>query len=93
MSEVQCFAAYKVRSLAEMAARVAARCFSFVMLEACYHAISVEKRRINLESGMNDRSVIFENAFAEHAAIPDKFFLSIVRWCFPESEEDVRLYR
>uniref|UniRef100_A0A1I8EKE8 SWIM-type domain-containing protein n=2 Tax=Wuchereria bancrofti TaxID=6293 RepID=A0A1I8EKE8_WUCBA len=85
-------ATYNVRSLAEMAARVAARCFSFVMLEACYHAISVEKRRINLKSGMSDCSVIFENAFAEHAAIPDKFFLSIVRWCFPESEEDVRLY-
>ncbi|KAL3982274.1 hypothetical protein ACH3XW_46540 [Acanthocheilonema viteae] len=83
---------YKVRSLAEIAARVAARCFSFVMLEACYHAISVEKRRINLKSGVNDRSIIFENAFVEHAAIPDKFFLSIVRWCFPESEEDVRLY-
>ncbi|KAK6110582.1 hypothetical protein QQG55_40330 [Brugia pahangi] len=85
-------ATYNIRSLAEMAARVAARCFSFVMLEACYHAISVEKRRINLKSGMSDCSVIFENAFAEHAAIPDKFFLSIVRWCFPESEEDVRLY-
>uniref|UniRef100_A0A915PV92 SWIM-type domain-containing protein n=1 Tax=Setaria digitata TaxID=48799 RepID=A0A915PV92_9BILA len=83
---------YRVRSLAEIAARVAARCFSFIMLEACYHAISVERRRINLRSGVKDRSVIIENAFAEHAAIPDKFFLSIVRWCFPESEEDVRLY-
>ncbi|KAM3726124.1 Zinc finger SWIM domain-containing protein [Dirofilaria immitis] len=85
-------ATYKIRSLAEMAARVAARCFSFIMLEACYHAISVEKRRINLRDGMNDRSVILENDFVEHAAIPDKFFLGIVRWCFPESEEDVRLY-
>ncbi|MCP9265942.1 Zinc finger SWIM domain-containing protein 8 [Dirofilaria immitis] len=89
---MQSFTAYKIRSLAEMAARVAARCFSFIMLEACYHAISVEKRRINLRDGMNDRSVILENDFVEHAAIPDKFFLGIVRWCFPESEEDVRLY-
>lgn len=83
-----------MRSLAEMAARIAARSFSFVMLEASYHAVSAERRRITLlRNGGNDNSVLLENAFAEHAAIPDKFFLSIVRWCFPESEEDVRLYR
>ncbi|VDN23984.1 unnamed protein product [Gongylonema pulchrum] len=83
----------KVHSLAEVAARVAARCFSFVMLEASYHAITAEKRRMSIQQSAGDeKAILLENAFVEHAAIPDKFFLSIVRWCFPESEEDVRLY-
>ncbi|KHN87654.1 Zinc finger SWIM domain-containing protein 8 [Toxocara canis] len=84
-----------VQGLAEMAARCAARCYSFDALEAAYHSISAERRRMAMRREHCDAevaSLLMETAFTDHAAIPDKFFLSIVRWCFPESEEDIRLY-
>ncbi|MFH4973870.1 hypothetical protein AB6A40_000579 [Gnathostoma spinigerum] len=83
------------QSLAEMAAHKAARCLSFDDLEQTYHAVSTERRRlaINHANGSpEDKLLILESSFSDHGAIPDKFFLSVVRWCFPESEEDIRLY-
>lgn len=86
-----------VQSLAEMAARKTARCYSFDALEAAYHSISAERRRSTIrgeyDSSERTPSLFIDTAFTDHAAIPDKFFLSIVRWCFPENEEDIRLYR
>uniref|UniRef100_F1KPY7 Zinc finger SWIM domain-containing protein n=1 Tax=Ascaris suum TaxID=6253 RepID=F1KPY7_ASCSU len=85
-----------VQSLAEMAARKTARCYSFDALEAAYHSISAERRRSTIrgeyDSSERTPSLFIDTAFTDHAAIPDKFFLSIVRWCFPENEEDIRLY-
>lgn len=85
----------QLRSLAELSARVAARSYSFQALESSYHAISAARTLMARRrgKGTNESMATFETAFIEHGAIPDKFFLSIVRWCFPESEDDVRLYR
>ncbi|VDN02747.1 unnamed protein product [Thelazia callipaeda] len=83
----------EVRTLVDLAARVTARNYSFQMLETSYHAISAERRRMNLLRSVEDSNiVIFESDFVEHSAIPDKFFLGIIRWCFPDNEADVRLY-
>ncbi|VDK54690.1 unnamed protein product, partial [Anisakis simplex] len=85
-----------VQSLAERAAHCAARYYSFDALEAAYHSISVERRRTAIKRDARDpeeAAFLMNSAtFTDHEAIPDKFFLSIVRWCFPESEEDIRLY-
>uniref|UniRef100_A0A0N5AJS0 SWIM-type domain-containing protein n=1 Tax=Syphacia muris TaxID=451379 RepID=A0A0N5AJS0_9BILA len=80
------------RSLAELAARKAAKCFSFNGLESSYHKITRSRIYQNMQTQSSDSTMAFLDPVVEHVPIPDKFFLSIVRWCFPESEEDIRLY-
>lgn len=84
-----------VRTLVDLAARIVARNYSFIQLESSYHVISVQRRQaaFKVEDASADPLGLADSVPTGHLTIPDKFFLNIVRWCFPESEDDIRLYR
>ena len=67
---------HSVATLKELAAKGSARNLSFNDLEESYHAVMVA-RNPDLRAS---------------TAVPADCFLPIVRCCFPESEEDIRLY-
>lgn len=67
---------HSLATLKDLSARVSARHLSFDDLEESYHAVMVA-RNPDLRAS---------------TAVPADCFLPIVRCCFPESEEDIRLY-
>ncbi len=83
------FLAVGPRTLEEMAARAAARNLSFDDLLSSYQTVVSTRRKATNDDGDEH---LFANNATVYTSIPDKYFLPIVHWCFPESEDDIRLY-
>ncbi|VDN51456.1 unnamed protein product [Dracunculus medinensis] len=76
---------FAVLSLSEYAARKTALTFSYDMIESTYNAII---------RSYSSQEIAEKTSYSEASSniVPDKLFMKILLWCFPENEQDIRLY-